>query len=450
MTTPNDSGIVFDPKSGISEEEQRAILAKIDNIAEKNRLSLSESKKPRFKAKKTGGFFPVIVNVIAFTALAGGMFLISSVQWKTDSLVRTGGEVYNSVERALIEEIRRETLSLLEANEKKISLIISKFGEIDAEEYAAELAVLRNERSRILEDSRAKEAVLLARLENRSGGSADGTSSDGTSTDGTSDADAEMARLNTELGRTAEVEAQMGAFFANLNRQIADNNLEEAAETISAMRIFITSPAFQSLRSVQSRKEMYNQLINTFETMLEETAGYKAMLDGDDNAANPLSVLRTRVARLEQDLAEKEKTIEAVSSQGSGATRRLNELEKTNKTLQTENRQLQTDLDRRSQSETALRQNLSQITTRLQQTEKDLQNEKTETARLTQTVNDRDNTIRTRDAAIAANKTTIENRDDIIKKINDEVNLDRDYDEIPPAEIKARIARIQAALRSLN
>jgi len=433
MMTHNNSGIVFDAKSGISEEEQREILAKIDSITEKNRLSLAEDgrderKKQRFKAKKSGGRFPVIVNIIAFAVLAGGLIFLSSMQWKTDAQVRTGTKVYNNVERALIEEIRKETLSLLEAKDREISLLISKHGEIDEEEYSSTLAVLQDQRSQILEDARAKEAVLRARLAAASG------------PDAASGTGGELDRLNMEQIQAAAVEAQMGAFFANLNSQIADNRLDEASGTIKSMRDFINTPAFQALRSIQARKELYAQAINSFETMVEEARKYQAMLNSDNNSAaenvNPLSGLQSVIAQLEKDLAEKDKTIEAVSSQGSGATRRLNELAKENSALQTENKRLQTDLDRQTRSAASLQQNIDQTTSRFQQAQRDLQTEKAETARLTQIV--------------TANERTIANRNDIITRIRNEVELDREYDEIPPAEIKTRITRIQSALRSIN
>jgi chromosome segregation ATPase len=448
MTTNNSSGIVFDAKSGISEEEQREILAKINNITEKNRLALSEDghgkgkgKNQRFKAKKSGGSFPVIVNIIAVAALAGGLALLSSMQWKTDAQVRTGAKVYNNVERALIEEIRKETLSLLEAKEREISLIISKLKEIDAqlfglrtegreltaeetaarnrlralqEEYSSNLAVLQDERSQILEDARAREAVLRARLENR-----------GRETASVPDASAggELDQLNIEQIQAAAVEAQMGAFFANLNRQIADNSLDEAAGTIKSMKNFINTPAFQVLRSVQARKEMYTQAIDSFETMVEYARKNNVGADiSDRNAGISLTDLQAKITRLEQNLAEKDKTIAAVSSQGSGAAKRLTEMEKTNSTLQTRNSQLQSDLEKQTKSAA--------------DSQRDLRTEKAETARLNQLV--------------AARESTLANRNDIITRIRNEVELDRDYDEIPPAEIKTRIARIQTALRSLQ
>jgi len=357
MTTNDTSGIVFDSKSGISEEEQREILAKINNIAEKNRLSLSEggqdggkNKDKGFKAKKSGGFFPIVVNIAAIAALAGGLVLLSSMQWKTDAEVRTGSKVYNSVERALIEEIRKETRNGAAAN-----------------------------------------------------------------------AVGELERLNREQYLSTAIEDQMGAFFANLNRQITDNNLEEAGSTIKSMRDFINTPAFQSLRSIQARKGLYTQAINSFETMIEETTKYQTALDGDNPNQNPFSDFQTRIAQLEHDLAEKNKTIEALGSEGSGASRRLNELQKansslqteyrqlerTNNTLQTRNTQLTADLQKQNQAAATLQQSantLHQSVNILQQSERELQ---TENARLTQTVSDRENTIKARDTTISSNENTI-------------------------------------------
>jgi len=395
--TNDASGIVFDAKSGISEEEQREILAKINNIAEKNRLSLLESgqgegkgKNQRFKAKKTGGFFPIAVNIAAIIALAGGLVVLSSMQWKTDARVRTGSKVNNSVERALIEEIRKETQNEAAAN-----------------------------------------------------------------------AGVELERLNREQYQAAAIEDQIGALFANLNRQITDNNLDEAGVTIKTMRDFINTPAFQSLRSIQARKGLYAQAINSFETMIGETKQYKAALNSDNPSQNPFSDFQNKIAQLEEELKEKDNLI---NSQGSSASRRLSELQKSNSALQTENRQLErtnntlqtrnsqltTDLQRQNQAAATLQQSvntLQQSVNTLQQSERDLQ---TENTRLTQTVaareaviNERDNTIRTREYTIA-------NRNEVINRIRNEVELDREYDDIPPSEIKARITRIQNAMRNLS
>jgi len=324
MKTNDNYGITFDAKSGISEEEQREILAKINNIAEKNRLSLMEEKSNRFKAKKSGGVFPVIVIIAAAAALAGGLTLLSSIQWKTDAQARTGSRVENSVERALIEEIRKETQS-------------------EAAAYAA------------------------------------------------ANAANELERLNREQYMASSVEDQIGAFFANLNRQIADNRLDEAALTIKAMREFINTPAFTDLRSIQARKGLYIQVINSFETMIGETRQYKA--DGGSQGTGQLSDYQARIAQIEKDLEEKNKTIEALSSEGSGASRRLNELQRSNSALQTENRDLGRTNNTLQTRNSQLAADLEKQTQAAAKAESDLQTEKRETARLNQTVAARDNTI---------------------------------------------------------
>jgi len=377
MTTNDASGIVFDSKSGISEEEQREILAKINNIAEKNRLSLMKDKNPRFKAKKTGGFFPIAVNIAAIAALAGGLAVLSSMQWKTDARARTGSKVNNSVERALIDEIRKET-------------------------------------------------------HNGAAG--------------------ELERLNREYYQAAAIEDQISALFANLNRQITDNNLDEAGATIKSMRNFINTPAFQSLRSIQARKGLYAQAINSFETMIEETKKYQAAINTDNPNQNPFSDYQTRIAQLEKELTEKDKSIEALSSQGSGASRRLNELQKSNSALQTENRQLErtnnnlqtrnsqltTDLQRQTQTAAALQQSVNN----LQQSERDLQ---TENTRLTQTVAARDSTIGGNENTIRDLRRQNETQTQRLARIQ-EVVQGKAATDMTIAELSQSVSRIQEVL----
>jgi hypothetical protein len=81
MTETKD--IVFDEKSGISIEEQKEILSRINGITDKNRISLSHNivdvkpgKNPVVNAKKSGSLFPLIVNLSALAILAVGGFLL--------------------------------------------------------------------------------------------------------------------------------------------------------------------------------------------------------------------------------------------------------------------------------------------------------------------------------------------------------------------------------------
>jgi len=104
--------IVFDANSGISQEEQEEILSAINGIAEKNRLSLSADTGffgKKITAKKSGAFFPLAVNITALVILCAGVILLINFYGKTDTLERMGNAVYNLTERALIEEIRKDT-----------------------------------------------------------------------------------------------------------------------------------------------------------------------------------------------------------------------------------------------------------------------------------------------------------------------------------------------------
>ena len=393
--TPDESntvpgaGIVFDPNSGISEEEQREILAKINGIAEKNRRALAEGsaaeagKKRRFKAKKSGSLFPALVNAAALVLLAGGIALLSSFQSKTDTQVREGVRVYNSAERALIDEIRKETSSRIAAKENEIAIIVSQLERVDAElqnlnssndelnaeqqttekqllalqeEYRSALASLRDERSRILEEARAREAVLHAQLEARA---RELSTVAEQSAAALGYARSELERLSLEQEKAAVVEAHLGAFFANLNEQIQAKRLVEAGETIQSMRDFLNTPSFQGLRSIQARKELYRQTIDSFESMIAEarTNGAPPAATGklpNGEAEQALAALQEQYAAMEQTLEEKNRTIEAFSSEGSGLARRLTELENQAGALRTLNSALTSSADEKDRAIAAL------------------------------------------------------------------------------------------------
>jgi chromosome segregation ATPase len=365
------AGIVFDPQSGISEEEQREILAKINGIAEKNRRSLAADSGERvggFTAQKSGGRFPIAVNAAAVVLLAGGFALLSAFQGRTDAQVREGTVVYNSTERALIEEIRKETASRIAAKENEIALIVSRLAGVDEElrelhssnqelnaeqlaaeeqlmslqeEYRSSLTILQDERSHILEEARAREANLRSQLEARirelTAASEQSRSMLEQSDEALGAARNELEKLGGEREKIAAIEAQMGGHFAVVHDQIQKNQLAAAGETLRSMRVFLETAAFQDLRSFQARKELYAQAINALEAVIEEAMKNQAAPDAPSDAAAEaaLADLRTKNAQLEQTVAGLTRTIEAVSSQGSGLTGRLSELERESADLQT-------------------------------------------------------------------------------------------------------------------
>jgi chromosome segregation ATPase len=381
----------MDANCGISEEEQREIIAQINSIAEKNRQSLSAAVdvsdekgiinyfKPHFEAKKSGNFFPILVNAAALVIIAGGFLALYGFQGKTDARVREGTKVYNTAERELIAAIRAETFSRLESKESEISQMSAKLEGVDSqlqalyadnkdldadqlaagnrlksqqEEYRSSLALLQDERSRILEESRAREAGLQAQLESRTRELALVSEQTIVAIDL---ARGEMERLSREQAQAATVEAQMGALFANLNRKIRENQFDEALEIIHTMRSFLNTPAFQGLRSIQERKELYTQTINSFENMVETarrgptpSTVVETVIVTDENVEKALADLRAKntqltrdVTQLEQTAREKDRTISALSSDDS-KDRRIIELEGSLTAQRTMNAALET------------------------------------------------------------------------------------------------------------
>jgi DNA repair exonuclease SbcCD ATPase subunit len=351
------AGIVFDSASGISQDEQREILAAINRVAEKNRQSLSAGAVPAgkgrlFTAKKKGGLFPVLVNAAAVLFLAGGFFLLSSLHGREDTGVREGNRVYNSAERALIEEIRRETSSKIEAKENEISQISSKLEDVDAElrelyssneeltaeqraaeeslrglqeEYRSSLATLRDERSQILEEARAREAVLRAQFEERT---RELSAAADQSLAALSSARSELERLGGEREKAALVESQLGAYFAAVSDQIRGGGFAEALDTLAAMRVFLDTPAFSGLPSIQTRKDLYTRAINSIEEMTGEVLKREAGGSPED-AEESLAEALEKNAQLEETIAGLNRTVAAFNTQGSDLGRRLGELEES-------------------------------------------------------------------------------------------------------------------------
>jgi len=192
-TISAESEKLIDPKSGISVEEQREILAQIDGIGEKNRQAFSANSKKRFQAKKSGRLFPVLVNVFAITALVGGFFALHMFQAETYVQAREGPRVFTPTERAIIAEIRRETSGLLGIKNLEIAILTSLLAEVEAQmgliagnevltleqmityenlmerhgTLRMELALAQEERSRILNNARVQEIILLAHFNTR-------------------------------------------------------------------------------------------------------------------------------------------------------------------------------------------------------------------------------------------------------------------------------------------
>ncbi|GHV92037.1 hypothetical protein AGMMS50268_25400 [Spirochaetia bacterium] len=379
-----NNGILIDTTSGIPESEQREILDGIENITAKNRLSLSEEQKNLFvkgkiRAKRGGIRFPLIVNIAAVLLLAGAFFILYSLHDKEVAQIREGRAVYNSAERALIQEIRRETARELEEKEREISLITGKLSGVDAElqelhssnqeltaeqretemelqrrqeEYRSSLGLLQNERAQLLESSRAREAGLRAQLEER-------TRELTAVTEQGNAARNELERLSSDQEKAAAIEAQLSARYATAATQIFMDKLSEAKDSLAKMREFLNTPSFQNIRTFQSRKELYLASVDTLKEMIDKTEESKGAL------ASTLQAQAAENAEYEKQLADLQGQNASREEEAAKLGRDLRASQNSLTTLQKQLEDQRQTLNERNGTITTLQSERSALTQRI-------------------------------------------------------------------------------------
>jgi len=346
-----NNDILLDENSAISIEEQNEILTRINGITEQNRVLLSQNeggKNNKIKAKKSGAFFPLSVNIAAVIIIAAGTFFLVSFNLGIDARARTGGAVYNLTERALIEEIRKDTAEKLAAKDREISNISTRLGEVDTQllflqsviemtseqadtretllglqqVYRGDLSLLREERAKILDESRLNEAVIRAKLEERTKEFA----SQQTTADGLSPAVIEFQALASEQNKIAAIDAQITGGFALLADIIQDGQYDHALSSLENLRGFNNSNSLSSSTSFQARKEFYNQSINSMEALVVYLRNFSYL----NNAG---ILLGEKNARLEQDNEELRAAIDALNSGSDSQAGVFAELQESVSTL---------------------------------------------------------------------------------------------------------------------
>jgi len=357
--------IVFDEKSGISVEEQQEILSEINGIAEKNRKQLSqtgsqivESKgKIIINAQKKDAVFPLAVNIAAIILLLGGAVLLVSFNGKKDEQVRTGDAVYNLTERALIDEIRKDTADKIAAKENEIASIVAKLNEVDGElsklyssnqtltsdqittqgkllalqnYYRDQLATLQDERSQILEASRLREARLRAQLDERTREFAAAQQKVSSELESAVN---ELDKLRTEQEKIAVIDAQISGGLASAKDNIQKKQYDQATRTVENLRRFCNNNVLATSRTFQSRKDFYNQSIDFMEAMINDAIKNSGSSSSSSSDADQ-SELKDENAKLQEKITEMQKTIDAQKSGDSGLSKRIDDLNASVASLQ--------------------------------------------------------------------------------------------------------------------
>jgi chromosome segregation ATPase len=391
----NNDGITIDETSGISAEEQREILEQINSITEKNRRSLSHGESERqfagtesparkketwrFSAKKKGGLFPVVVNIAAVVVVVAGLFLLLFFHRRTEREIRKNSSLYSTAERALIEEIRRETDLLILEKDNEIAEITLRLEAVDSQlrdlysgnaelsleqlesesellllqnRFRLDLAALNNEKVRIFEDYRSRETMLRSQFNAAMAQNSAELNS----------AREELARLSGEQERSAVVEAQLSGGLAHACELIRDSRFQEAGESLKSLLAFLYTPAFQGVRSIQIHKGFYEQTINLLEELVNSASTGQISFSARDQEA--VTELRNRNDRLEESLADLNRELQSLSSGSSAQAGRVTELERAVASLNAANNSLEVNNRSLSQTVAARDRTISELQAR--------------------------------------------------------------------------------------
>ncbi|MDR2519060.1 MAG: hypothetical protein LBD13_06570 [Spirochaetaceae bacterium] len=139
---------IFDTASGISLDEQQAVRAEIQSIAERCRhLQVSSGGHP----KKRGALFPALANLCALGLLGGAFFLFFPLFLPGRSGERADS-AYRAAARLAAKALHTETRDLIGAKDQEIAGLSAEIGAADEE--------LRNLRQSLDQKIRDKEAAL--------------------------------------------------------------------------------------------------------------------------------------------------------------------------------------------------------------------------------------------------------------------------------------------------
>ncbi|MDR1929275.1 MAG: hypothetical protein LBQ44_01475, partial [Treponema sp.] len=257
-----------------SEEEQREIAERIEAASARGRSSVPPVK----GAASRRSVFPLLVNAAALLVLAGGFAALTTLHSAEAVEIRETGARLGITERALIQEIRRETDRRLGEKENAIAAMNARISGVEEElarldslealsdeqrktmdelrhqqeEYRSGLGRLQSERALILAESMQREAALRTRLEEQRG--AMEALSEQSRAEIKAAAD-ELSRLSSEQEKALLIERQMGGYFTLAEKQVQTGHYREAMETIAVLREFLNTPSFRTIPRFQARRE---------------------------------------------------------------------------------------------------------------------------------------------------------------------------------------------------
>ncbi|MBN1410412.1 MAG: hypothetical protein JW969_06175 [Spirochaetales bacterium] len=121
-----------DDEANISAEEKKEILAQIESVVSENRISINEDVL-KIKPLKQGILFPILINAIAFVAIAVGIFAFYIIFLNSGQQIEIDTKTYTSDQYKLIIDDMRKNAEELKAKENEIAKIQGELSKIDEE-----------------------------------------------------------------------------------------------------------------------------------------------------------------------------------------------------------------------------------------------------------------------------------------------------------------------------
>ncbi|MDR1787702.1 MAG: hypothetical protein LBR16_04555 [Treponema sp.] len=419
--------------SWLTEQEKRDIRARIDGIAASTRGAAGKAGLSP-AAGRRGILFPFLVNAGALVFIAGGILFLSFLHIKDETAVRESASTLGITERALIREIRRESAVEVRAKEDEIEAMLVKLASVDAElqdaqnaaergsaaageqhrrtlarlrdiqaEYRGSLSVLQGEKTRLLEDARAKEEALRAQATARTASLAAESAESGSA----AAAQEQLARISGEQERIGTAEAQLTALYTAIKNDISAGSFAAAGSGIDSARALLEAPSLAGLRPWERVKKTHAAALSSLAATLK--AAEDAAAEAEAAAAgrpSPAAVaeaaaLKEQIALLEQQSEERARSADKAQAAAAAAASRGENLEQRAARLESRVRELETAAAANQRTISARDASIAEL--RTQAAELRAQNERSaaQVTDLRTQAAERDKTLAERDASLS-------------------------------------------------
>ncbi len=252
---------------GITAEDRREILQAIEKVATGNRITVGPESMALRPLRK-GFVFPLVVNLLAASLTVGILFGLSYLFRQRDRSIEAGGAALTSAEGKLLQELRRESDSQIQAKDKAIADIQSRLSTLDQERSSLAASI----ESRVKQQQAALQAQMQAEIDKERQRLTDLGMS-------TISIQAQMKRFQAQ--KSVELQRQLDAYNkkAQAERAQADANYAKLRDEYQANLAAIGADRQKILDEAQQREEQLRASLNaTTKTLESQNAATQAGL----------------------------------------------------------------------------------------------------------------------------------------------------------------------------